>query len=366
VLPPDVNKSDAHFNVFEGSIRFGLAAIKHVGEAAIESIIHSRDKEGEFETIYDFCEKVHTGKVNKKTLEALIKCGAFDSTGDKRSQLMAILEDALEHGSRIQREKADSQLDLFADTNMGASIPVSTPKLPDIDEWEENLLLSYEKESLGFYISGHPLGKYQKTIEQFATVNSITIQDIGDEKMIRMGGTIKILKLHKTKKGDMMAFCAIEDQSGTIEVVVFPNLYVKTHILLADERIVIIEAKVQKKENSVKLIAEKIIPIENAGKEWTSGVLINLDSQTHTFEILEKIRAIIMMYSGDSTTCLKIKINDKPPVMVKLGNEYKTSNDPEFFEKISNLAGKGSIEVRCAPIKEPAKRNKPWMKRKAN
>ena len=364
VLPPDVNKSDAHFNVFEGCIRFGLAAIKHVGEAAIESIIHSRDKEGEFETIYDFCEKVNTGKVNKKTLEALIKCGAFDSTGDKRSQLMAILEDALEHGSRIQREKADSQLDLFADTNMGASIPVSTPKLPDIDEWEENLLLSYEKESLGFYISGHPLGKYQKTIEQFATVNSVTIQDVGDEKMIRMGGTIKILKLHKTKKGDMMAFCAIEDQSGTIEIVVFPNLYVKTHILLADEKIVIIEAKVQKKENSVKLIAEKIIPIENAGKEWTSGVLINLDSQTHTFETLEKIKAVIMMYSGDSTTCLKIKIDDKPPVMVKLGNDYKTCNDPEFFEKISSLAGKGSIEVRCAPIKEPAKRNKPWLKHK--
>jgi DNA polymerase III subunit alpha len=366
VLPPDVNKSDAHFNVFEGCIRFGLAAIKHVGEAAIESIIHSRDKEGEFETIYDFCEKVNTGKVNKKTLEALIKCGAFDSTGDKRSQLMAILEGALEHGSRIQREKADSQLDLFADTNMGASIPVSTPKLPDIDEWEENLLLSFEKETLGFYISGHPLGKYQKIIEQFTTVNSVTIQDIGDGKMIRMGGTIKILKLHKTKKGDMMAFSAIEDQSGTIEVVVFPNLYVKTHIFLADEQIVIIEAKVQKKENSVKLIAEKIIPIENAGKEWTSGVLINLDSQTHTFETLEKIKAIIKMYSGDSTTCLKIKINEKPPVMVKLGNEYKTCNDPEFFEKISSLAGRGSIEVRCAPIKEPPKKNKPWMKRKAN
>jgi DNA polymerase III subunit alpha len=364
VLPPDVNKSDAHFNVSDGCIRFGLAAIKNVGEAAIESIIQSRDKDGEFETIYDFCEKVNTGKVNKKTLEALIKCGAFDSTNAKRSQLMAILEDALDHGSRVQREKADSQLDLFADTNMGASIPVSVPKLPDIHEWEENQLLEYEKESLGFYISGHPLNKYEKEIKQFTTVNSINIQDCADGKMIRMGGTIKILKLHKTKKGDMMAFSAIEDQSGSIEVVVFPNLYVKSHTFIADEQIVIIEAKVQKKENLVKLIAEQIVPIDDAGKEWTTGVLINLDAGSDYIETLEKIKTTIQMYPGDSTTCLKITINDNTPVMVKLGEEYNTCNDPDFFQKITDIAGNNSIEVRCAPIKEPLKRNKPWLKKK--
>ncbi|MCP4672752.1 MAG: DNA polymerase III subunit alpha, partial [Desulfobacula sp.] len=222
VLPPDVNESDSQFNVSDNCIRFGLAAVKNVGQAAVESIIASRDQEGHFESIYDFCEKVNTGKVNKKTLEALIKCGAFDSTKDWRSQLMAVLEDALAHGSRIQKEKADSQLDLFADTNMGASIPISIPKLPDMEEWEENQLLSYEKESLGFYISGHPLDKHGKIIKQFTTVNSVSIHDTADGKMIRMAGTIKILKIHKTKKGDMMAFCAIEDQSGSIEIVVFP------------------------------------------------------------------------------------------------------------------------------------------------
>ncbi len=362
VLPPDVNESDSEFNVSDGCIRFGLAAVKNVGQAAVESIIASRDKEGDFESIYDFCEKVHTGKVNKKTLEALIKCGAFDSTKDLRSQLMAVLEDALDHGSRIQKEKADSQLDLFADTNMGASIPISIPKLPDMEEWEENQLLSYEKESLGFYISGHPLDRHGKTIQQFTTVNSVSIHDAVDGKMIRMAGTIKILKLHKTKKGDMMAFCAIEDQSGSIEIVVFPDLYIKNHIILADELIVIVEAKVQKKENIVKLIAHKIVTIEDAGKEWTSGVLINLNAQEHSLKILEEIKNIIKMYPGDSTCCLKITINDKTPVMIKLGNEYNTCSDPDFFDKISKIAGSGCIEVRCAPIKEPVKRDKPWLK----
>jgi len=366
VLPPDVNESDANFNVSDGCIRFGLAAVKNVGAAAIDSIIESRDQNGKFKTVYDFCEQVNTGKVNKKTLEALIKCGAFDSTKALRSQLMAVLEDAMDHGSRIQKEKADSQLDLFADTNMGAGIPVSIPKLPDIDEWDESQLLIYEKESLGFYISGHPLDKYEKIIQQYTNVNSVSIHDVVDGKMIRMAGAMKILKLHKTKKGDMMAFCAVEDQSGSIEIVVFPELYAKTHIILSDELIVIVEAKVQKKENIVKLIAYRIVPIEQAGKEWTSGVLINLDAQNHSSDTLKKIKTTLQKYPGDSTTCLKIEINGKIPVMVKLGNEYKTSSDPDFFDAISKIAGRESIEVRCAPIKDPPKRNKPWLKKKAS
>ncbi len=364
VLPPDVNKSDAHFTVSDGCIRFGLAAVKNIGEAAIESIVESRNQEGEYESIYDFCERVNVGKVNKKVLEALIKCGAFDSSNTKRSQMMAIFEDALEHGSRIQKEKADSQLDLFADSNMGTVLPVSRPKLPDIDEWEDNVLLSLEKESLGFYISGHPLDKYEKIIQKYATVNSANIHDTADGKMIRMGGSVKILKLHKTKKGDMMAFSAIEDQSGSIEVVVFPNLYAKTHILLADEEIVILEAEVQKKENIVKLVADNIVPIEQASNEWTNGVLIKVNAQNASSDTLEKLKSIIENYPGDCTACLKIEIKDKPPVLIKLSNEYRTGSDPSFFAKVEKLLGDGAIETKCTPVKEKQKKNKPWLNKK--
>ncbi len=370
VLPPDVNQSDAHFTVSDGCIRFGLAAVKNVGEAAIESIVETRAEEGVFDTIYDFCERVNVSKVNKKVLEALIKCGAFDSTKMKRSQMTAILEDALDHGSRIQREKADSQLDLFADSDMGTSLPVSRPKLPDIEEWEDNILLGMEKESLGFYITGHPLDKYKTTINKYASVNSITIQDVADKKMIRMGGTIKALKIHKTKKGDMMAFSAIEDQSGSIETVVFPNLYAKTHMLIANEEIVILEAEIQKKENLVKLIADKIIPVEQASQEWTNGVLISVDAQTATVETLDQIKTIVERYPGDCATCIKIDISqgkedqDLPPVLVKFSDEYSTASDPFFFKEIEALIGEGAIETRCAPIKEKKRKNKPWMKKK--
>lgn len=364
VLPPDVNKSDAHFTVSDGCIRFGLAAVKNIGEAAIESIVESRDKEGEYESIYDFCERVNVGKVNKKVLEALIKCGAFDSSNIRRSQMMAIFEDALEHGSRIQKEKADSQLDLFADSNMGTALPVSRPQIPDIDEWEDNVLLDLEKESLGFYISGHPLDKYEKIIQQYTTVNSVTIHDTADGKMIRMGGSVKILKLHKTKKGDMMAFAAIEDQAGSIEVVVFPDLYAKVHMLLADEKIVILEAEVQKKENIVKLVAENIILIEQASHEWTTGVLIKVNAQDTSLKMLEKLKSIIKNYPGDCTTCLKIEIEDMPSVLVKFSDDYRIRVEPSFFAKVEKLLGAGTIETKCAPIKEKQKRNKPWLNKK--
>jgi len=362
VLPPDVNRSDSHFNVSGECIRFGLAAIKNVGESAVESIIEARNREGRFDSLYDFCEKVNTGKVNKKTLEALIKCGAFDSTGSKRSQLMAVLEEALDHGSRIHREKASSQMDLFADTDVGASIPVSIPKVPDIEEWDENMLLSYEKESLGFYISGHPLDKYDHIIREFTTVNTATIQECSDKKMVRIGGIVKILKLHKTKKGDLMAFCSIEDQTGSIEAVVFPNLYVKTHTFISDEQTVIMEAKVQKNENIVKLIAEKIVPVEDAGKEWTSSIVISLDTQTHSLETLENIKSIIKMYSGEISTCLKIKTDDPTPVMVRLGSKYKACSDHNFFKMVEEAAGRGCVNVRSLPVKESDRKEKPWMK----
>jgi DNA polymerase-3 subunit alpha len=361
VLPPDVNKSDAHFAVSDGCIRFGIAAVKGIGDAAIESIVTIRDKDGAYEGLYDFCERVNTSKANKKVLESLIKCGAFDSSMVKRSQMMAVLEDALEHGSRIQREKADSQLDLFADSNMGVVLPISLPKLPDIEEWEDNVLLSLEKEVLGFYITGHPLDKYNDTIQKYTNVNSTTLHEMANEKMIRMGGTIKVLKVHKTKKGDMMAFCAIEDQSGTVEVVVFPNLYAKIHPLLNEEQIVILEAEVQKTDNTVKLLGEKIVPIDQAGKEWTSGIIIKVDPDQYDSDTLEQLKPIIERYPGDCISCVKIHVNDdNPSVLVKLSDEYCSCSDPSFFKEVENLLGEGTIETQCAPIKAKVKKKRPW------
>jgi DNA polymerase-3 subunit alpha len=162
----------------------------------------------------------------------------------------------------------------------------------------------------------------------------------------------------------MMAFCAIEDQSASVEVVIFPNLYAKIHPLLAEEQIVILEAEVQKTENIVKLIAEKIVPIDRAGQEWTSGILIEVDAAKFGPEVLEQLKPIIENYPGDCTACLKIQIeNDTPPVLVKLSDEYMTCSDPIFFNRVETILGEGCIETRCAPISAKVKKKKRWQKR---
>ncbi|MCF8124735.1 MAG: DNA polymerase III subunit alpha [Desulfotignum sp.] len=362
VLPPDVNESEAQFIVSKGCIRFGLAAVKGVGNAAIDVIVEIRKQNGPFESLYDFCEQVPLAKVNKKVMEALIKCGAFDSTGARRSQMMAVLEDALDHGNRIQKEKADSQLDLFADSGLGSAVPASIPKMPDMEEWEDNFLLEMEKEALGFYISGHPLDKHRKAIAKFATVNTITLQEMSDGRMIRIGGIIKVLKTHKTKKGDMMAFCAIEDRNASVEVVVFPKLYAGIHPLLSQEQVVILEAEVQKKQASIKLLAEKIVPVDQADKEWTNGVLIELDGSRFGTNALEQLRPIIQRYPGDCPVFLKISIQDKPAVLMKLADDYMACFSPVFFQEVEALLEKGCIEPRCALVKEKTGKKKPWLK----
>ncbi len=364
VLPPDVNKSDAHFTVSNGCIRFGLAAIKGIGDAAIESIIEARLADGPFETLYEFSERVNGSKVNKKVLEALIKCGAFDSTGAKRSQMMAVLEDVVDHGNRIQKEKADCQLDLFADSGMGTSLPVSIPKLPDMEEWEDTHLLELEKEALGFYITGHPMDKYRDIIEKFASVNTLSVQEKADKTMIRIGGSIKVTKLHKTKKGDMMAFCVIEDPYASLEVVVFPTVYALVHPLLSQEQIIILEAEVQKKENMVKLLAEKIVPVENAAREWTSGVMIHVDAQKADAKLIEALKPIVTRYPGDCPAFMKIKTSpDGPEILVKLSDQYMTSSAPGFFKEVEELLGRGTIETQCAPVKNKVREKKKWQKR---
>ncbi len=361
VLPPDVNQSDVFFTVENGAIRFGMAAVKGVGDAIIEAIVKVREKDGPFDTLYNFCERV--SGANKKVLEALIKCGAFDATGNNRRQMMAVIEEALEHGNRIQREKADAQLDLFADSGMGVALPSLVPKMPHMEEWEDNELLEMEKDALGFYITGHPMDKYADIIKKYTSVNTITLQDMPNERMIRIGGTLKVLKVHKTKKGDMMAFCAIEDQSAMVEVVVFPNLYAKVHTLLSEEQIVILEAEVQKTDTTVKLIGEKIVPIEQAETEWTSGIVIEVDGEKHGMEIFDQLKPLIERYPGDCVSLFKIRVNDTlPPVMVKLGDEYRADAHPEFFSAVQDLLGEGTIDTRCAPVKE--KEKKRWQKKK--
>ncbi|MFO7885125.1 MAG: DNA polymerase III subunit alpha, partial [Desulfobacteraceae bacterium] len=360
VLVPDVNESEAVFTVGDNAIRFGLAAVKNVGQGAIESIVEARNNDGPFVSLFDFCERVNLGKVNKRVLESLIKCGALDSVKCRRSQMMACLEDALDHGHRIQKEKNDSQMDLFADVEGGSPLPANLPKLPDIKEWPDSELLAMEKEILGFYITGHPLKKYETIIAKHTSATTLTLHDKAEKQSVRIGGTIKPLKVIKTKKGDMMAFVSLEDMQSSVEVVVFPETYADTHQLISDEAPVIIQGEVQKRENNVKLLAERIVPMEQAEQEWTASIVIYLDlSEKPDHEnILPRLKTIVDKHPGTCSTYLHIKISQNASVVLQLSEENRVAPENSFFKEVKDLLGARSVETKCASVNRNNTRKK--------
>ncbi len=223
VLPPDINQSVLDFSVDGGNIRFGLAAVKNVGESAIESIIESRDNEGSFKSFLDFCSRVDLRKINKRVVESLIKCGAFDSLHYKRRQLMENFERVMDIGQKAQDQKLSDQTNLFDGPESASAGPAHTEKdlLPDTDEWEHGQVLIYEKETIGFYITGHPLLRYADKLKLITDADSERISEMRDKDTVTVAGIVSHKREIATKRKDTMAYVTIEDLKGSYTGIVF-------------------------------------------------------------------------------------------------------------------------------------------------
>ncbi len=346
ILPPDINESDKAFTVVGSKIRFGLAAVKNVGEAAIDVIIEAR-QENPFSSLFDFCERVDLKKVNKRVIESLIKCGAFDSTGARRSQMAASLEDALDYGQRVQKEKMDPQIGLFG----GAEQPlvINTPALAEIAEWDEKQLLAFEKESLGFYISGHPLNRYEALLDKFTNTNAVSLKDIEDGGAIRIGGIIRSAKVITTKKGHLMAFVTIEDMHGSVEITVFSRLYNAVKDLLVDDFPILVEGMVQKDEQSVKLIADTIVPIEKAEETWTTSVHFNLEISRTDKADLRDLYEILSVHPGSSRAYLHLRSLENTDSIIELPDSLKLKAGSALTRAVNGLLGYNVVETHCSP-----------------
>jgi len=256
ILPPSINESEQEFKVKGNSIRFGLEAVKGVGSSAIEAILDVRKDKG-FTTFFDFCSRADSRKVNKKVIECLIKAGALDFMG-KRAQLMLALNSVMDSASKAQREKTSGQ------ENMFGMLPSVAEVLPDIAEWDEPERLAMEKESLGFYITGHPLSRYREKLEQFSTTPTHMLQELQDKEDVRIGGIVRGIKKIQTKKsGDLMAYLTIEDLYGTVELIVFPDLYRESMNILSQDAPLIVSGQTDRTDKGLKIIAKKIALIED-------------------------------------------------------------------------------------------------------
>ena len=260
VKPPDVNASGVQFTVDHDTIRFGLAAIKNVGEAAMESILKTRAADGPFASLDDFCARVDLRLVNRRVAESLIKAGAMDSLALTRAHLLAHLDAALEAGQRVQRDRADGQVSLFGDI-AGAPVASGTPASAPVTvmpEWDDEQRLAYEKEVLGFYVSGHPLARYRDLVESMGVTPTSELPGKGAGAKVALIGHVVALKEIPTKSGNRMAFATLEDMDGTVEVTVFPEPFKACAPFLRSREPLIVRGRIDDGDKGIVVLAEDV------------------------------------------------------------------------------------------------------------
>jgi DNA polymerase III subunit alpha len=347
ILPPDINESGKAFTVAGDRIRFGLVAVKNVGEGAIDAIVEAR-ADGPFSSLFEFSERVDLKKVNRRVIESLIKCGAFDGTGAHRSQMWAALEDTLEYGQVVQRERSDPQMGLF---NWGDKAPISNhPPLPEISEWNEKQLLTFEKEALGFYITGHPLTRYREVMEKFTDADAISIQERSDGEIVRICGIVTHTKTIQTKKGDLMAFVSLEDLNGSLEITVFSSVYAAVSDLLFDDNALLVQGRLQKDENSIKMIADTVIPMDQAEEHWIASVYFNLDMGRTTRETLLELDEILKRHPGSCRAFLNLKVSERVAAVVALSENHRIQAGAALKRDVNGFFGHRVVETVCSTV----------------
>ncbi len=343
VLPPDINKSEAEFKCDgERSIRFGLLAIKNVGTTAINSIINAREN-GEFKSLNDICERVDLRVVNHKVLESLIKCGCLDSFGFKRAQLMNILDNCIERSSSLQRERSRGQLSFFNDYSENV-FKDTVNLIPNINEWPEPQVLAFEKELLGFYISGHPLAKYSRQIKRFHSFTTNDLKSCSDGQEVKLAGLIYKIKQTTTRKtGEKMAILMVEDLEGSVEVLVFPKTYKKVNQYLLDSNVVFVVGRVDLKEEMPKIIANDMFMVDNAYDLISS---VNIELSNIRENLFDSLKNTILSHPGKTPIYLHISTPNRPRIRIAAGEELFVNVNEDFLDDLEGLLGEESFALR--------------------
>jgi DNA polymerase-3 subunit alpha len=348
VLPPDINESELDFAVVKDKIRFGLAAVKNVGEAAIESILQARKTVGSIRSLVDLTEEVDSRLVNKRVLESLVKSGSFDSLGVLRSQLAAVIDRALEAGQQVQRERESGQgslLGLFGDTATLRRNP-ELERYPDIPEWSQTERLAHEKATLGFFLSGHPLDMYQDLIASCATCDSRTLSEKAEaqEKEVAIAGLVVGIRTLRTRKGDAMAVFRLEDSHGGAEVVVFPDLYRESFGILSNDVAVLVKGKPEPGEDFGKVLASKILLLDEVRQRDATSMTIRIpldqffeDSLPHLRELLEQHRGSCPLKFELTRGSYRVTIRPHPFLRVE--------PSPELVTSLEAICGEGTVAL---------------------
>ena len=331
ILPPDINASDIMFGVDKKDIRFGLAAVRNVGENAIKAIMAARRQDGPFTSLLDFCTRIDMTTVNKRVIESLIKCGAFDSLGAKRSQLLKVLEPTVGEAQRRQKDFAHGQLGLFGDVMQDEAADM---KLPDMEEAPILVRLGWEKENTGFYITGHPLDEYQDKIGHLPRLETLLSSGIKDKQTLRVAGLVSECKRITTKKGETMCFVTIEDYTEQMEATVFPRLFYQCMNSLVPDRPVVIQGKADTKEDTVKILADRVWSMDEYNPEYY------LMPRADDKQAITAIKDVMTKHHGSNAVYIY------QGRWQKLGEEFWLDNQPETLTLLENILGAKGVKKR--------------------
>lgn len=347
ILPPDINESFDNFTVVGDSIRFGLVAVKNVGQGAIDSIITARQKGGRFKSIYDFTERVDPRPVNRKVIESLIRCGALDSLGLYRSQLSALIDRALEVANDIHKDRLNGQLSFFDKFEDEENFKKTFQNIPNIPEWPEHQLLAYEKEMLGFYITKHPLARFAKLLQTYSTCRTIDLTNLRDGDEVLIGGIISKAKLTTTRKtNEKMAIITLEDLHSIVEVLVFPTTFSKSASLIKHDAIVFVKGRLNLREEEPKIAANEIVSLDSVRMKYTKAVSIELIMAGLEKHILDNLKKVLSRYPGRVPVYLTFKKPDGSYVTLSIGKTFSVEPHEGLVRDIEKIFGRDVVTFK--------------------
>ena len=337
ILAPDVNESGRDFTVLPNkTIRFGLAGIKSTGGAAVEAIISARSEGGPFTSLTDFCCRVNMRVVNKRVVEHLIKSGAMDSFGARRSQLLAVLDQAIDLGAACQRDRANGQLGLFGDDQTFGMEEIKMPQLPEIPK---QTLLQYEKELLGFYVTDHPLSEYKTVMQRFMPLHQfIGETQVQDNQFVRVAGIISSCNIKTTKSGDTMALLTLEDFTGRFPVIIFPKSYQACIRDVFEDNVVSIDGRFSVDERESKIIA---MSVHSLSSKPPTELMLRIDAHLENPLVQRELMQLFQKYKGEDVVYLKLMGSRK--IIKTTADFWVNSEAPGFAEDIVKILGEGCV-----------------------
>ncbi len=348
VLPPDVNESFPQFTVVaQDTIRFGLAAVKNVGQTAIDAIIQGRIKKDRFKSFHDLTESVDLRVVNRKVLESLIKCGAFDTMGIFRSQLFAILDQALAIGGEVQKDRESGQKSFF-DVFQGEEVfQKKIHNIPSIPEWSDQERLAYEKEMLGFYVTGHPLDRYRKELKSYSTISTGTANQRRDGEEIVIGGLVSKLKFTVTKKNnEKMAIVGLEDLKGSIDLLVFPKTFKSCGHHLVKDAILFFKGNVDKKEQDPKILVSEITPVQEVHKKFMRSIHVRLVTAGMGDQTLKSLQETLAQYPGSVPVYLEFVEKGAISSQMLVDRTLFVRPDENLVQSLQQMLGEEAVSLK--------------------